>query len=199
MDQHPMTRGTTMSMTTGSVRTGGQRLLVVGSVLAGLVAVLVGAWALFSTALTPPVPMRVTAAAVPGTEDGAQIAGVNTQAEGVNSGTVAQARGIQMRVEAPGRIPRDRIGSGPTGGCVLGYGRGDACLPTVPPGVQAHAGHGGTLADLSDRWTCARVRHLFAEGIAVNSQSDGLGPDGRDPLGLDTNGDGQACGPGDQA
>lgn len=188
-----------MTMTTGSVRMGGQRVLVVGSVLAGLVAVLVGAWAVFSTALTPPAPTRVTAAAVPGTEGGAQVAGVNRQAEGVNAGTVDQASGIRMRVEEPGRIPKDRIGSGPTGGCVVGYGRGDACLPTVPPGAQEHAGHGGALADLSDLWTCARVRTLFAEGIAVNSQSDGLGPDGVDPLGLDTDGDELACGPGDQA
>ncbi|MCU0300041.1 MAG: hypothetical protein MUF35_00365 [Candidatus Nanopelagicales bacterium] len=178
----------------GSSRRGRAGLVV--SVLAGLVAVLIGSWILLRTALMPPTPTPVVAVALPGSDG--QVAGVNPEARGVNTGDREQATGIRMRVEDPGRVPEALIGSGPTGGCVLGYGRGDACLPTVPPGERAHAGHHGEPADLASRWTCSDVRLLYPRGIAVNDADDGLGPEGVDPLGLDSNRDGVACGKADR-
>jgi hypothetical protein len=164
------------------------------SVAAALISVLVGSGVFLHSALAPEARVSL-ATAVPGTDG--DIAGVNPDARAVNTGQRQQAAGIRMRVERPGRIPKDRIGSGVTGGCVLGYGKGKLCLPTVPPGERAHAGHAG-VADLASRWTCAQVWLLFPKGIAVNSSRDGVGSDGVDPLGLDANKDGVACGAGDR-
>jgi hypothetical protein len=178
-------------------RTPGSSTIGAGlSVVAGLVAVLVGAGVLVHSVLAaPPTATSFLATAVAGSDGG--IAGVNPEATGVDDGEKKQAAGVPMRVERPGRIPEDRIGSGVTGGCVLGYGKGKLCLPTVPPGERAHAGHAG-VADLASRWTCSQVWLLFPKGIAVNSSRDGVGSDGVDPLGLDTNEDGVACGSGDR-
>jgi hypothetical protein len=184
---------TTMTMA-GSARRG--RAWLVVSVLAGLLAVLVGAWILLRTAIAPPTATPVVAAALPGSDG--QVAGVNPEAAGVNTGEKDQATGIRMRVEDPERKPDELIGSGPTAGCVLGYGRGDDCLPTVPPGERGRAGHHGEPADLASRWTCSTVWLLYPRGIAVNAEEHGLPPEGVDPLGLDSNGDGVACGKGDR-
>jgi hypothetical protein len=184
---------TTMTMT-GSARRG--RAWLVVSMLAGLLAVLVGAGVLLRTAIAPPTATPVVAAALPGSDG--QVAGVNPEAVGTNTGDVEQATGIRMRVEDPERKPEELIGSGPTGGCVLGYGEGDDCLPTVPPGERAHAGHGGQPADLAGRWSCSAVWLLYPKGLAVNDADAGVGPEGVDPLGLDSNGDGVACGKGDR-
>ena len=63
------------------------------------------------------------------------------------------------------------------GGCTPGYGNGGQCLPTRPPSADGAAP--------SNTWTCAAVRDIFPTGIATTD----------DPLGLDTDGDGMACGP----
>jgi hypothetical protein len=61
-------------------------------------------------------------------------------------------------------------------GCALGYGKGgDQCLPARSPGNKP--------------MTCAYALELFPAGLRVT---------GADQLGLDTNGDGRACGHGDQ-
>ncbi|MEJ5946043.1 hypothetical protein WDZ17_12145 [Pseudokineococcus basanitobsidens] len=76
------------------------------------------------------------------------------------------------------------------GGCRLEYGRGGQCLPVVPPGAAAHAGHGTGVT-----WTCDLVRETFPDGIEV--RGGGVGGAG-DPLHLDTDHDGTGCGPGDR-
>ena len=72
------------------------------------------------------------------------------------------------------------------GGCERDYGDGSQCLPTVPPSQAGHvaAGHGRA------RWACEEVRRYFADGLVVVVS-------GVDPLRLDVNGDGTACGRGD--
>jgi hypothetical protein len=70
-------------------------------------------------------------------------------------------------------------------GCLLDYGRGDACLPAVPPSA-ADMG----MDEVSMPWNCAEVRKLIPRGIRVT---------GKDVLGLDTNHDKVACGHGDRS
>lgn len=112
---------------------------------------------------------------------------VTPDAPRVNDGTKKQAAGLTLR-------PADRVDPteilpehGLANGCATGYGRGVACLPQTPP---SHAGHGSD-EDMSVYWTCAEARPLLPEGIAVDTP-------GADRLGLDSNGDGIACGPGDR-
>ncbi|MDP9394679.1 MAG: hypothetical protein M3Q27_10725, partial [Actinomycetota bacterium] len=77
------------------------------------------------------------------------------------------------------------------GGCAVGYGRGAACLPALPP---EHPGHSAGTPRI---WTCSQVRDLLPQGIAVNRPQDGTAPAGVDPLGLDSDGDLVACDTGD--
>jgi hypothetical protein len=63
------------------------------------------------------------------------------------------------------------------GGCNPGYGQDGQCLPTRPPSANG--------ATASKTWTCAALRDIFPTGIATTD----------DPLDLDTDGDGMACGP----
>ncbi len=102
-----------------------------------------------------------------------------------------------VRTEATSKLPvsgRTKPGDvfrSPTavnGGCRLEYGTPGQCLPRIPPSQAAHAAHGMTP---SDRWTCAEVRTLFPAGVTLRSA-------GIDPLGLDTDRDGTACGSGDR-
>ncbi|HZL74474.1 MAG TPA: hypothetical protein VFB83_03780 [Propionibacteriaceae bacterium] len=80
---------------------------------------------------------------------------------------------------------RDKRGNRVTlQGCLLDYGRGDACLPAVPP-AAADMG----MDEVSMPWNCAQVRKLTPKGIKVT---------GKDVLGLDTNRDKVACGQGDR-
>ncbi len=177
--------------------TGREKLGVGMSVAAALVSVTVGSVAAVLVATssegTGLAPVTAAVAATDG-----EIAGVNPGASGVNTGDKKQASGVKMHVQKPARIPKDSIGSGVTGGCVLGYGKGLNCLPTVPPGEIAHAQHAGSVADLSARWTCSQVWLLFPDGLEVNRAKDGVGSEGVDPLGLDSNRDGVACGEGDR-
>jgi hypothetical protein len=107
------------------------------------------------------------------------VAAVRADAAGVNEGTKDQAAGVQMRPIKPGDSAI--VGkSGQYGGCTPGYGRGRECLPPASAdGRPAGA-----------PWTCAEVASLLPKGIRLNVR-------GVDPLGLDTNGDGIACGTGD--
>lgn len=106
---------------------------------------------------------------------------------GVNEGTKRQAAAVGM-APAPVVDPTEVLPAhGLANGCVAGYGRGTACLPQTPP---SHAGH-GTGQDMSMYWTCAEARTLLPDGIVVDSS-------GADPLGLDADRDGTACGPGDR-
>lgn len=112
---------------------------------------------------------------------------LDADAAGVNEGTKQQAAEVALQA-APKVDPTDLLPAhGLTNGCVAGYGRGTVCLPQTPP---SHAGHGGTQ-DMSGYWTCAESRTLLPDGIVVDRP-------GTDPLGLDSNGDGTACGAGDR-
>lgn len=77
-------------------------------------------------------------------------------------------------------LPSPEAGNG---GCERAYGDGGQCLPVVPPSQAAHvaAGHA------KPRWTCKEVRRYFAEGLVVAET-------GVDPLDLDRDEDGIACG-----
>ena len=110
--------------------------------------------------------------------------GVRAQAAGVNEGTKKQATGIVMRPITP--VDPSVVGKyGKAGGCTPGYGRGKACLPPIAPSAVAM----GMTAD-PHPWSCAEVRTLLPKGIRLNSP-------GTDPLALDRNKDGVACGTGD--
>ena len=91
--------------------------------------------------------------------------------------------GEPARNVKPGKLRRDPSAVLPAtkqsgvlaSGCVLGYGApGAQCVPAQAPGGKP--------------MTCAYLQKLFPGGIRVT---------GRDPLRLDTNGDGSACGRGD--
>lgn len=122
---------------------------------------------------------------------GVLAAGVNPGAAGVNEGTKEQASGVAMgpaRRDDPGEVLSDVVKNG---GCTPGYGTGVGCLPAVPPSHAAHADH-----DMTTAWTCAEARTLLPDGIAVSPAAPGVA---LDPLGLDTDADGVACGAGDSA
>lgn len=115
-------------------------------------------------------------------------------AEDVGAGRKKQATGVRMGKPGPADAARLK-GRGNGAGCVRGYGRAGRCLPLVPPG---HAGHRGG-PDPSQAWTCDRVRGLFPAGITVQGRGNGdRGGGPIDPLRLDADGDGTACGPGDR-
>ena len=128
--------------------------------------------------------------------------GVNKDAAGVNDGDKEQAAGVPMRVVAP---PDPDLVAGDlaaSGGCVPGYGGDDrSCLPGVPPRLASTYNAGMSGLELAVQWTCADVRALLPKGIKVDKVApvaDFPGArDGKDPLRLDTNGDGTACGAGD--
>lgn len=112
---------------------------------------------------------------------------LDADAAGVNEGTKQQAAEVALQA-APKVDPTELLPAhGLANGCVAGYGRGTVCLPQTPP---SHAGHGGSQ-DMSGYWTCAESRTLLPDGIVVDRP-------GTDPLGLDSNGDGTACGAGDR-
>ena len=114
--------------------------------------------------------------------------GVQTEAAGVNAGTKAQAPGIAMRPIKP--VDPSVAGDyGRYGGCTPGYGRatgaGKGCLPPISPSAVAMG-----MTEQEHPWTCAEVRVLLPLGISVSNK-------GVDPIGLDRNKDGIACGAGD--
>ncbi len=75
----------------------------------------------------------------------------------------------------PAQVLGDPARTGSFGnGCAVGYGRVDQCLPMRAPGGA--------------RTTCTYALTIFPHGVPVT---------GRDPLRLDTDRDGLACGPGD--
>jgi len=94
-------------------------------------------------------------------------------------GQVKMAGGIKMH--APKKGFAGLAGNGQGNGCVKNYGQPGQCLPLLSPAQQA-------MPNMDHPWTCAEVRTLFPEGIAVR---------GKDSLRLDTNSDRIACGPGD--
>ena len=86
------------------------------------------------------------------------------------------ARDAEFRkIQRPAPPPKVKETGIVSGGCLVDYGTpGVQCLP-------AHSRGGGPL-------TCAYVRSIFPDGVPVT---------GRDRFHLDSNGDGTACGPGD--
>jgi hypothetical protein len=80
-------------------------------------------------------------------------------------------------------LPSPEAGSG---GCERAYGDGGQCLPVVPPSQAEHVAGGHGKA----HWSCKEVRRYFADGLVVAEV-------GVDPLDLDRDEDGTACGVGD--
>ncbi|MEV4900700.1 hypothetical protein AB0K08_05085 [Citricoccus sp. NPDC055426] len=118
------------------------------------------------------------------------IAAVAPEAEDVNDPEPEQAEGIKMTSDkGKGLDPDDVSDTAMAGGCVPGYGSGGVCLPPVPPRLaEEHAGHAGMSGmEMAAFYNCNDVRDLIPRGIETVG----------DPLGLDSNGDGIACGKGD--
>ena len=113
------------------------------------------------------------------------IKGVDPEAAGINEGKKKQAISVKMRNNP--KIDADEVvgKSGPQGGCVKGYGRGRQCLPPISPQAVQH----GMTRD-QHPWNCIDLRTILPQGINVNKKGD-------DPLRLDFNQDGIACGRGD--
>jgi hypothetical protein len=129
--------------------------------------------------------LRVAEADVP-------IAGVAPEAEAVNEPAPEQAEGIKMTPDKDKDLDgRDVSDTAMAGGCVPGYGRDGQCLPPVPPRLAAeHAGHVGMDGQkMAILYTCEDVRTLIPGGLTTED----------DPLGLDSNEDGIACGKGDDS
>jgi hypothetical protein len=80
------------------------------------------------------------------------------------------------------------------GGCRPEYGETGQCLPVVPPSMADHYQQmqdaGIDPSTMAHAWTCGELRTYFPEGIVVRVA-------GVDPDGLDRDGDGLGCGPGD--
>jgi len=104
----------------------------------------------------------------------------------VGIGDPGVAEGV--RGSRPDVAPERVLGSlsAARGGCNVSYGKAGQCLPTVPPSQADHvaAGH------MKPRWECAELRSMFKSGISVRVAKV-------DPLLLDKNRDGVACGKGD--
>lgn len=118
------------------------------------------------------------------------IAGVAPEADGVNEPEPEQAEGIKMTSDkGKGLDAGDVSDTAMAGGCVPGYGTDGECLPPVPPRLAAeHAGHVGMDGHaMAMFYTCEDVRALIPDGLTTEG----------DPLGLDSNDDGIACGKGD--
>lgn len=151
----------------------GATCVAAGAMTAGLLTAGLGAGA----AAPAPSPATTTRSAT----------GISPQAAGVNEGTKRQGAAVVMRPARTDSAGDDRLAgvAGATGGCTPGYGRGRACLPLTPLSVVRT---GGLIAEA--RWTCAELRSLIPAGIRLDAR-------GQDPLLLDRNGDGTACGAGD--
>lgn len=163
--------------------------------MAGILLVLTGCAEPSATAGTPAGPIPVEAPdARPDTEvDEANvpIAAVAPEAQAVNEPEPEQAGGITMTSDrGKGLGPDDVSDTAMAGGCVPGYGAGGVCLPPVPPRLaKEHAGHAGMSGmEMAAFYNCNDVRDLIPRGIETVG----------DPLGLDSNGDGIACGKGDE-
>lgn len=94
-------------------------------------------------------------------------------------GNVDIAGKIKMHPAKP--VPSSLIGNGKGNGCLKNYGGPGQCLPIMSPMQQQ-------MPEMDHPWTCPDVKALFPDGVSVH---------GADTLGLDTNGDRTACGPGD--
>jgi hypothetical protein len=91
---------------------------------------------------------------------------------GKNTDKPAKAvRGGQKQVAPEDVLPQGRR----VNGCAAGYGNAGQCVPEFSAGQR--------------RTTCGQLKKTFPEGIEVT---------GTDTLGLDSNDDGLACGPGDK-
>lgn len=118
-------------------------------------------------------------------EDGAAARGRSGEA-------LDRTKGLTQRT---GVAPEEVHGADSApGGCLAEYGETGQCLPAVPPSLAKHVRDmekaGQDVSSMPHHWDCAEVRTVFPEGIAVRQA-------GVDPQGLDTDGDGTACGPGD--
>ena len=114
---------------------------------------------------------------------------VSTRASGVPMGTAAAATTTSCSPGSPSPVTvTDRVAST---GCQVDYGTEDECLPASPP-AAADTDTWAAAETASTRWSCALLRRMFPDGLALRVAA-------YDPLGLDHDGDGVACDPGDGA
>lgn len=121
-----------------------------------------------------------------------QDPGDRTPGQAKRSGPTDRTEGLTERRKVdPKEVLRGPVAPG---GCLAEYGEDGQCLPTVPPSMAKHVADmkkaGMDPDGMDHHWGCAEVRTHFPEGITVRTAGD-------DPQGLDANGDGLACGPGD--
>jgi len=104
------------------------------------------------------------------------LAEAASEPNGPGTRTNKLARNVKLqKIRRAAQLPDVRATGTISGGCLVDYGTpGAQCLP-------AHKRGGGAV-------TCKYVRSIFPHGVPVT---------GRDRLGLDSNGDKTACGPGD--
>lgn len=112
----------------------------------------------------------------PTTNEKAANVGKLRQATGVRSQVISRAQGLAAAASVVTESSR-------TAGCTKEYGAGRACLPLISPG-------GARMGGMQMDWTCAEVRSVLPNGIALSKA-------GNDPQRLDRNHDGVGCGPGD--
>ena len=118
---------------------------------------------------------------------------------------LAAAQAAKPEKQAPGQALKQRrdvkpqevladAAKGGLGGCLPAYGENGQCLPLIPPSMAMHAQQmrdsGQDPSSMEHPWSCTEVRSTFADGIRVRQA-------GVDPQGLDSDGDGVACGPKD--
>jgi hypothetical protein len=106
------------------------------------------------------------------------LAAAASARNGVGTWGIRPARGVKggSAIRKPGQVLPDRRAEGVTsGGCLIAYGEpGGQCVPARAPGNRP--------------LSCDYLVRLFTDGVRVRTA---------DPLGLDRNRDGIACGPGD--
>ena len=137
-----------------------------------------------------PIPLEPPADSPVGSEPETSLA----QAAGADPGSPARAGSGSLGSPRAPVSAEEVIGSEALGGCHPDYGDAGQCLPVIPPSLaehaQAMADAGIDPASMVHPWSCPELRSLFPSGIAVRS--------GQDPLGLDSDADGVACGPDDR-
>lgn len=116
---------------------------------------------------------------------GTSLADAASQPHGIGARRLAAGLDGSSR---PATEPKQVVGDvgAASGGCVVAYGKPGQCLPEVPPSQAEHV----AMGHMQPQWECSEVRTMFPGGLKLRVK-------GVDPLKLDANRDGKACGRGD--
>ena len=133
--------------------------------------------------------------ATPAATSGRSLADAAGSPSGVAAGDQPAAEVGARGAPRPAVRPEQVLGSATdrvaSTGCQVDYGAEDECLPASPPSA-ADTDTWAAAETASTRWSCALLRRMFPDGLALRVAA-------YDPLGLDHDGDGVACDPGDGA